>query len=378
MSGQQLRVGDDVEVRVPASSANLGPGFDSIGCALGVWDTCRVTVTAQPGLVVTVSGEGAGAVPLDATHLVHRAMQVAWAELDVEPPAGWRSTVATRCRTGGGWARRRRPSSPASSPRRRCTTSPAGRPGDDVDLAFANSLASRLEGHPDNASASVHGGVTLSWTDDDGAGTTTVHLPVHPDVEPVVFAPDAQLSTAKARSVLPLQVRLADAAANSARAALLVHALGSAPEHLLAATRDWLHQEARRSSYAGSMDLVDRLRSAGHAAVVSGAGPSVLVLDPARPGRGGRCTRRDGLAGADPRHPTPRSARRGARDRLTGSLPNTARRLLGCGNGRVPSVLLWALRPQSMPGVSRCLPRVALHDQGPLPAMRCGPVVGSQ
>jgi len=278
VSGQQLRVGDDVEVRVPASSANLGPGFDSIGCALGVWDTCRATVTGQPGLVVTVSGEGAGAVPLDATHLVHRAMQVAWAELGVEPPEG----LALDCRNevphGRGMGSSATAIVTGIVAAQALHDLSRGRAGDDIDLAFANSLASRLEGHPDNASASVHGGVTLSWTDDDGAGTTTVHLPVHPDVEPVVFAPDAQLSTAKARSVLPLQVRLADAAANSARAALLVHALGSAPEHLLAATRDWLHQEARRSSYAGSMDLVDRLRAAGHAAVVSGAGPSVLVL----------------------------------------------------------------------------------------------------
>jgi len=278
VSGQQLRVGDDVEVRVPASSANLGPGFDSIGCALGVWDTCRATVTRQPGLVVAVSGEGAGAVPLDATHLVHRAMQVAWAELGVEPPMG----LALDCRNevphGRGMGSSATAIVTGIVAAQALHDLARGRAGDDVDLSFANSLASRLEGHPDNASASVHGGVTLSWTDDEGTGTTTVHLPVHPDVEPVVFAPDAQLSTAKARSVLPLQVRLADAAANSARAALLVRALGSAPEHLLAATRDWLHQEARRSSYAGSMDLVDRLRSAGHAAVVSGAGPSVLVL----------------------------------------------------------------------------------------------------
>ena len=101
---------------------------------------------------------------------------------------------------------------------------------------------------------------------------------MHPDVEPVVFVPEAQLSTAMARSVLPQQVRLADAAANSGRAALLAHALGAAPEHLLAATREWLHQEARRTSYAESMALVDALRAAGHAAVISGAGPSVLVL----------------------------------------------------------------------------------------------------
>jgi homoserine kinase len=307
VSGQQLRVGDDVEVRVPASSANLGPGFDSIGCALGVWDTCRVTVTPRPGLVVTVSGEGAGAVPLDATHLVHRAMQVAWAELDVEPPAG----LALDCRNevphGRGMGSSATAIVTGIVAAQALHDLSRGEPGDDVDLAFANSLASRLEGHPDNASASVHGGVTLSWTDDGGA-TTTVHLPVHPDIEPVVFAPDAQLSTAKARSVLPLQVRLADAAANSARAGLLVHALGSAPEHLLAATRDWLHQEARRSSYAGSMDLVDRLRSAGHAAVVSGAGPSVLVLT-----RRERVAEVGALAGAGWRVLTPGIPADGAR-----------------------------------------------------------------
>ncbi len=146
------------------------------------------------------------------------------------------------------------------------------------DLGFANGLAARLEGHPDNASASVHGGVTLSWSESDLDATRTVHLAVHPDVEPVVFAPSTQLSTARARSVLPQQVRLADAAANTARGALLAHALAAAPEHLVAATRDWLHQEARRPSYPESMALVDELRAEGHAAAISGAGPSVLVL----------------------------------------------------------------------------------------------------
>ena len=205
-----------------------------------------------------------------------------------------------------------------------------------------------------------------------------MHLPVHPDVEPVVFAPDAQLSTAKARSVLPQQVRLADAAANSARAALLTHALGTAPEHLLAATREWLHQEARRTSYAESMALVDALRAAGHAAVISGAGPSVLVL--ARRDRvADVCAlRRCRLAGADPRHPAARRPRRGALARLTdppAPRPPTVRR---SGLAATRSVLLWALRPQSMPGISRCLPRVALHDLGRRPAMRCGAHVGSQ
>jgi len=278
MSGQRLRAGVAVEVSVPASSANLGPGFDSVGCALGVWDTCRAAVTDRAGLVVSVTGEGEGAVPLDATHLVHRAMQVAWAELGVEPPQGLSLECSNAVPHGRGMGSSATAIVTGIVAAQGLHDVSRGLPGDAVDLAFANSLASRLEGHPDNASASVYGGATLSWADDGGTGTTTVHLPVHPDVEPVVFAPDVQLSTAKARSVLPQQVRLADAAANSARAALLTHALGTAPEHLLAATREWLHQEARRSSYAASMELVDALRAQGHAAVISGAGPSVLVL----------------------------------------------------------------------------------------------------
>ncbi len=215
MSGDRLRVGVDVEVHVPASSANLGPGFDSVGCALGVWDRCRATVTGEPGLVVTVSGEGEGAVPLDATHLVHRAMQVAWAELGVEPPDGLALDCVNAVPHGRGMGSSATAIVTGIVAAQALHDVSRGGAGDTVDLAFANSLASRLEGHPDNASASVYGGATLSWPDDLGVGTTTVHLPVHPDVEPVVFAPDVQLSTAKARSVLPQQVRLADAAANA-------------------------------------------------------------------------------------------------------------------------------------------------------------------
>jgi homoserine kinase len=150
--------------------------------------------------------------------------------------------------------------------------------GDEVDLDFANTLAARLEGHPDNSSASVHGGLTLSWSDGGDDPTHTLRLDLHPDVCVLVLVPAKQLSTAKARSVLPTHVRHSDAALNSARAALLVQALTAHPEHLLAGTREWLHQEARRESFGGSMELVDRLRAAGHAAVISGAGPSVLVL----------------------------------------------------------------------------------------------------
>ncbi|MGL5818623.1 MAG: homoserine kinase [Phycicoccus sp.] len=279
---REPRPGTSVVVRVPASSANLGPGFDALGCALGIWDTCRATVTPEPGLVVVVRGQGAGEVPLDENHLVHRSMRAAWAELDGSPPRGLRLECDNAVPHGRGLGSSAT-AIVAGVVLAQALVAVAENPVDAgtpvaVDLDWAGALAARLEGHPDNASASVYGGVTLSWSDDLQVGATTVRLPIHPEVDPVVLVPDAQLSTARARSVLPPHVRLADAAANSARAALLSHALAVAPELLHAATRDWLHQGARRPSYPRSMDLVDALRASGHAAVVSGAGPSVLVL----------------------------------------------------------------------------------------------------
>ena len=267
-----------VVVRVPASSANLGPGFDSIGLALGVWDECTVTVRDEPGLHIEVTGAGAGEVPLDETHLVYRTMVHTWSVLGAAPPVG----LELRCHNAVPHGRGMGSSATAIV----CGIVAAQgvlalRDGSDggVDLTVANDIAAALEGHPDNSSASVYGGLTLSWADDaDEDRTRTVRAPIHEDVDVVVLVPAVQLSTAKARSVLPAQVRLGDAARNSARAALLLHALGHDPSLLLPATREWLHQEPRRPAYPSSMALVDRMRSAGHAAVISGAGPSVLVL----------------------------------------------------------------------------------------------------
>lgn len=267
-----------VRVRVPASSANLGPGFDSIGIALGVWDECTVTVVDEPGVRVTVEGPGAGEVPLDESHLVYRTMLHTWSALGAPVPTG----VQLQCRNAVPHGRGMGSSATAivtgivAAQAIWDITQGLDR---DVDLALANDLAAALEGHPDNSSASVFGGLTLSWTDDtDPDRTCTVRAPLHPDVDVLMFVPAGQLSTAKARSVLPSSVRLGDAVRNSARAALLIHAMGHAPDLLLPATREWLHQEPRRPSYPDSMALVDRIRERGHAAVISGAGPSVIVL----------------------------------------------------------------------------------------------------
>lgn len=155
----------------------------------------------------------------------------------------------------------------------------------DLDLETVNDLAGRLRATPITRPRACTG-ATISWLDEPGPPgdertTGRVHseaIPLHPDIEPLVAVPQVQLPTATARAVLPAQVPHPEAALNSARAGLLVLALCAQPRLLLPATREWLHQQQRRSSLGGAMELVDELRCAGHAAVISGAGPSVLVL----------------------------------------------------------------------------------------------------
>ena len=280
-----LAVGTSATLRVPASSANLGPGFDCVGMALGVWDQMTATVTERPGLVIEVTGSGAGEVPLDENHLVHRTMVTTWQHLGVTPPQGLHLSAVNEVPHGRGLG-----SSATAIVMGVALAHVLAAAGDArdgaagegplLDLGRVNALACALEGHPDNASASVFGGATLSTTDGDRPWpqTRTVPLRLHPEVTPHVLVPKATLSTHTARSVLPDVVALPTAAAHAARVGLLVHALTVDPGLLLEGTRDLLHQEARRPSYPESMALVDALRAEGLAATISGAGPSVLVL----------------------------------------------------------------------------------------------------
>ncbi|MEI2777070.1 MAG: homoserine kinase [Tetrasphaera sp.] len=282
MSTGPWRAGQTVTVSVPASSANLGPGFDSIGVGLEIRDQCTIVIRDEPGVAVHVTGEGTGAVPVDERHLVVRSLLRTWELLGVCRPAGLELTCVNRVPHGRGLGS----SATAivagvSAAFALAHVANAGHLS--VDLDAVNDIAAELEGHPDNSSASVFGGLTLSWTADapaarEFARTQTVFLRPHPSIRPILLVPETALSTATARAVLPARVPLRDAAANGARAALLVHALTADPSLLLPGTRDWLHQEARRPSYAESMAIVDRLRSSGIAAAISGAGPSVLAL----------------------------------------------------------------------------------------------------
>ncbi|MBB2890247.1 homoserine kinase [Flexivirga oryzae] len=275
--------GTSVTVEVPASSANLGPGFDSIGLALGITDTVQATVAGE-GLQVWVAGHGEDTVPTDEGHLIWRSALAMWQRLGIEPPTGLELRCCNEVPHSRGLG------SSAAAIVAGLATALAlvrGRIDNPAALAMISDLAGEIEGHPDNASASVYGGLTVSWADDDGAGWRTVHPRVHPDVQAAVLLPETTLATDKARAALDDTVSLSAAASTAGRAALLVHALTTQPELLLPATRDWLHQEPRRASYPESMGVVDQLRARGLAATISGAGPAVLVLGTGDPGLDG-------------------------------------------------------------------------------------------
>jgi homoserine kinase len=153
-----------------------------------------------------------------------------------------------------------------------------GRPaaGQVLDDQGLLRLATRLEGHPDNVAACLAGGLTIAWT--VGCTPRLARLEPVPALIPVLCIPEVPVLTAHARQALPPSIPHADAAANSARAALLIAALTADPSLLLDATEDFLHQRYRAAAMPATSDLVTSLRAAGIPAVVSGAGPAVLAL----------------------------------------------------------------------------------------------------
>lgn len=270
MPGPSFRAAP-VRVRVPATSANLGPGFDALGLALGLHDVVAARVT-DAGLSVEVAGEGADAVRRDEGHLVVVAMHAAFDAMGGRP-RGLALVCANRIPHGRGLGSSAAAIVAGVVAARALVLGGRERLPDDAALA----LCSRLEGHPDNVAACLLGGLTLAWNGPVD-GPRAVPLEVGPALRTVVYVAEASASTAQARALLPATVPHADAAYNAARAALLVEALRGRLDLLHAATDDRLHQQQRAPAMRGTAALVERLRSAGRAAVVSGAGPSVLVL----------------------------------------------------------------------------------------------------
>lgn len=263
-----------VEVVVPATSANLGPGFDSLGLALALHDHLAAMVTEDPGVLVTVEGEGAGSLPTDERHLVARAMGAAWDAMGVPAPG-----VVLRCSNGIPQGRGLGSSAAAIIAGILLARGLVEEGEDLLPDDEVLGLATRMEGHPDNVAAALLGGFTTAWIDSvDDTHASAVTRATHPAVVPVILIPQQSMPTKEARHLLGDSVTRADAVFNLGRTSLLAHALVSDPALLFPATEDRLHQDARARAYPQSHELVMALRAAGIPAVVSGAGPTVLAL----------------------------------------------------------------------------------------------------
>ncbi len=271
-----MRAGLSVTVRVPATSANLGPGFDTLGLALSLYDELTVTVRDTPGATVTVLGVGEGEVATDETNLVVRAIAHSFAAYD-QPLPGLDLVARNAIPHGRGLG-----SSGAAIVSGIMAAKGLLEGIVDIDSGALLSLATALEGHPDNVAPALFGGLTIAWTTD--SGPQHKKLIVHRGVSPLVAVPEGTMSTELARGLRPVSVPHEDAIFNVSRSALLIAALIQSPELLLAATEDKLHQSYRAAAMPETEALLNELRSQGLPAVVSGSGPSILVLcsDPAQ------------------------------------------------------------------------------------------------
>jgi homoserine kinase len=272
---QTLPAGLTATSVVAASSANLGPGFDSLGLALSLYDEIDIETT-ESGLSVEVEGEGAGQVPLDSSHLVVRAIQHGLRAVGCTV-----SGLKVHCRNKIPQSRGLGSSAAAVvgglAAVNGLVAQVESKPMSVADLI---QRSSEFEGHPDNAAAAVLGGGVVSWSSTGATGPRYAAAPlrIHPDIHLFPAIPQQKSLTAETRVLLPRSVSHADARFNVSRAALLVVALTERPDLLMDATEDALHQPHRAIAMRASAEYLQVLRRSGVAAVLSGAGPAVIGL----------------------------------------------------------------------------------------------------
>ena len=264
-----------IQVHVPATSANLGPGFDSFGLALAMHDRYVAQILDDAGLDIDVTGEGADEVPRTDKNLLVKAMNKGFDYLGGKPKG-----IAVRALNviphGRGLG-----SSASAIIGGLCLARALVLTGiDKMSNEKLLQLATDMEGHPDNVAAALYGNAVVAWQEDQHGKeiAQAISLSVDTRIRAIAFIPSTAVATSKARKMLPEMIPHRDAARNSANSALLVHALTLRPDLLFRATQDFLHQSYRSEAMPASFALLTKLRDAGVAAFISGAGPTVLAL----------------------------------------------------------------------------------------------------
>jgi homoserine kinase len=264
-----------MQVQVPASSANLGPGFDAFGLALAMHDRYVAQVLDDSILDIDVTGEGADEVPRNDKNLLVKAMYKGFDFLGGRPKG-----LAIRALNVNPHGRGLGSSASAIIGGLVLARALVLNGEDHMSDIQLLSLATDMEGHPDNVSASLFGGATISWfeVEKHKSSAHCIHLNVDPRIQAMAYIPSKALATSKARKMLPETIPFADAVRNTTNAAVMSHALTTRPDLLFLATEDFLHQSYRAEAMPESFALVQKLRGAGVAAFISGAGPTVLAL----------------------------------------------------------------------------------------------------
>ena len=261
------------EVMAPATTANLGPGFDCLGMALDLWNRLEVLPAPEvsPELSsVDIVGEGVDELAADASNLTFRALQFLFDEAGLEAPS-----LRLRCHNAIPLSRGMGSSAAAIAGGLVAANALCGNlysPGELLEMAAT------IEGHPDNVAAAVLGGLQLVVS--DGPQLYTAPIPVPEEIQAVLFIPDTRIATADARAVLPGQVTVSDAVFNMGRVALLVAGMAlDRPEYLDVATQDKLHQPYRQPLFPAVKLIFAAARDAGALGVfLSGSGSTVLAL----------------------------------------------------------------------------------------------------
>jgi homoserine kinase len=264
-----------MQVQVPATSANLGPGFDSFGLAFGMYDRYVAQILDEGGLDIDVTGEGSDEVPRTDKNLLVKAINRGFDYLGGRPKG-----LAVRALNVIPHGRGLGSSASAIVGGLVLARSLVLTGSDKMSDEALLNIASEMEGHPDNVAAALFGGATIAWQDlvKGKAVAHAVHLPVDPRIKVMAFIPASPLATSKARKMLPESISFADAQRNTTNAALMTQALTIRPDLLFTATEDFLHQSYRQEAMPSSFALMTKLRAAGIAAFISGAGPTVLAL----------------------------------------------------------------------------------------------------